>query len=152
MNPTVCDRITKTPGVCGGEVPRGTRLPSGGSSSGSVTATDAELRQLFRPPLTQEDLDAAWAYARAHPDEIERALWFNEAVMLEQTGVDVLADFIRQGRRLGLTDAEVRDAFEPPLTQQALDHIARHTRQKRTGGNHRDRSAFLVSRKQFVVS
>ncbi len=133
MTPTVCARITKSPDVCGGEAClRGTRLSVWGLVERKRHgATDAELRQLFRPPLTQEDLDAAWAYAKAHSDEIERALWFNEAVMLEQPGAEVLADFIRQGRRLGLTDAEVRDAFEPPLTQQALDHILGTLRQKR---------------------
>jgi uncharacterized protein (DUF433 family) len=125
MIPAVCDRITKTPGVCGGEAClRGTRLPVWGLVERKRHgATDAELRETFRPPLTQEDLDAAWAYADAHLDEIERALWLNEAIMLEQTGADVLADFIRRGWRLGLTDAEIRDAFEPPLTQQTLDRI-----------------------------
>jgi uncharacterized protein (DUF433 family) len=30
------------------------------------------------PSLTQLDLDAAWAYANAHPEEIEKAIRDNE--------------------------------------------------------------------------
>ena len=125
MTPTDAERITRTPGVCGGDAClRGTRHTVWGLvERRRGGATDAELREMFRPPLTQEDLDAAWAYAAAHPEEIERALWLNDAVMIEHDGVNVPADFVRQGRRLGLSDEEIRDAFEPPLTQQALDRL-----------------------------
>jgi uncharacterized protein (DUF433 family) len=122
---TAGEAITKTPGVCGGEAClRGTRHTVWGLVERKRGgATDAALREMFRPPLTQDDLDAAWAYAAAHPDEIERALWLNDAVMIEHDGAGVPADFVRRGRGLGLTDEEIRDAFEPPLTQQALDRI-----------------------------
>jgi uncharacterized protein (DUF433 family) len=125
MNPDVGDRITKIPGICGGEAClRGTRLPVWGFVERKLQgATDEELRQLFRPPLTREDLNAVWAYAVAHPEEVERALWLNAAAELEPGTTEILAPFIREGQRLGLTEVEIREAFEPPLTAQDLDQI-----------------------------
>ena len=40
-------------------------------------APDAEILQAY-PSLTQADLEAAWAYAAANPDEIDHALRDNE--------------------------------------------------------------------------
>jgi len=73
------DRITKTPGVCGGDACiRGYRIPVwvlvnyrrlGGS--------DAALLRDY-PSLTAADLEAAWRYAVAHAEEIDRAIQENE--------------------------------------------------------------------------
>lgn len=71
--------IRKTPGVCGGEACiRGMRIPvwlvaemrQGGRS-------DADILDGY-PFLTQADLDAAWAYERAHPKEIARLIRQNQ--------------------------------------------------------------------------
>jgi uncharacterized protein (DUF433 family) len=76
---TATDRITKTPGVCGGEACiRGHRIPVWvlvnyrrlGGSAGNLLHD--------YPSLTTADLEAAWEYAAAHPDEIERAIQENE--------------------------------------------------------------------------
>jgi uncharacterized protein (DUF433 family) len=76
---TATGRITKTPGVCGGDACiRGTRIPvwtlanyrrRGGS--------DADILRAY-PSLTPPDLEAAWEYAAAHADEIDRAVRENE--------------------------------------------------------------------------
>lgn len=119
MNPTLDDRITKTPGVCGGSAClRGRRIPVWGLVEHKrLGATDAEILQSIQEPPTQEDLDAAWAYAEAHSEEIEQEVWLNDAIMLEPAQVESSEDFIQQGRRIGLSDDQIRDAFDPPLTQ-----------------------------------
>lgn len=76
---TALDRITKSPGVCGGDAcVRGRRIPVwvlvnyrrlGGS--------DADLLRDY-PSLTPADLEAAWEYAAANTGEIERAIRENE--------------------------------------------------------------------------
>jgi uncharacterized protein (DUF433 family) len=77
--PTTTDRITKTPGVCGGEACiRGHRIPVwvlvGYRRLGK---SDADLLRDY-PSLRPGDLEAAWLYAAAHPEEIERAIRENE--------------------------------------------------------------------------
>jgi len=76
---TSTDRITKTPGVGGGDACiQGHRIPVwvlvGYRRLGR---TDADLLQAY-PSVQQADLDAAWQYAAAHPAEIDRALQENE--------------------------------------------------------------------------
>ena len=73
------------------------------------------------PGLTRTDLEAAWEYYRSNPGEIDRALWENEAAMVDPVGGNVPVTFLLRGRELGLSDAEIRDAFEPPLGQDVLD-------------------------------
>ncbi len=73
------DRITKTPGVCGGDACiRGHRIPVwvlvGYRRLGKK---DDDLLQAY-PSLTLADLEAAWEYAAANPDEIDRAIRENE--------------------------------------------------------------------------
>jgi hypothetical protein len=64
-----------------------------------LAQSDADiLRDL--PDLTAEDLAAAWEYAAAHPREIERALWENEACMVEHDGHNLPADLVQRGRQL----------------------------------------------------
>jgi hypothetical protein len=64
-------------------------------------------------------LDAAWAYHRANPLEIERNTWENQAVMEETAGDRRLALIVR-GWQLGLSDTQVREAFSPALTDAEL--------------------------------
>ncbi|MBD2743709.1 DUF433 domain-containing protein [Coleofasciculus sp. FACHB-1120] len=67
--------ITKTPTVCGGDACIAkTRLPVWlFVSLRQQGASDAELLK-FYPHLSAADLVNVWAYADAHPDEIETAL------------------------------------------------------------------------------
>jgi uncharacterized protein (DUF433 family) len=77
--PTVTDRITKTPDICGGDACiRGHRIPVW-SLIGyrQLGASDVEILRAY-PTLTLADLEAAWEYARAHPEEIDQAIRENE--------------------------------------------------------------------------
>jgi uncharacterized protein (DUF433 family) len=70
--------IRKTPGVLGGEAcVRGARVAVWMLvESKRLERTDAELLA-DHPGLTQDDLTAAWAYAAAHPEEIDAAIRAN---------------------------------------------------------------------------
>lgn len=71
--------IESTPGVCGGEpcVVR-TRIPVWVLARARQLGTgEAELLAAY-PTLRAEDLANAWAYARAHEEEIERQIRQNE--------------------------------------------------------------------------
>jgi uncharacterized protein (DUF433 family) len=77
--PATTDRITKTPGVCGGDACiSGHRIPVwvlvGYRRLGK---SDASLLRDY-PSLTPTDLQSAWEYAAANPEEIDRAIWENE--------------------------------------------------------------------------
>ncbi|MBX9580137.1 MAG: DUF433 domain-containing protein [Gemmataceae bacterium] len=67
--------IRKTPDVIGGEacIRRSRVAVFMLVESKRLGRTDAELLDHF-PYLTRQDLDAAWAYYAAHPDEIEDAI------------------------------------------------------------------------------
>jgi uncharacterized protein (DUF433 family) len=77
--PTTTDRVTKTPGICGGDACiRGHRIPVWGLvNSRRLGADDADILRAY-PVLTAIDLEAAWEYAAAHPQEIDRAIHENE--------------------------------------------------------------------------
>jgi uncharacterized protein (DUF433 family) len=77
--PATIDRIMKTPGVCGGDACiRGHRIPVwvlvGYRRLGK---SDASLLRDY-PSLTRADLKAAWEYAAANAEEIDRAIRENE--------------------------------------------------------------------------
>src|SRR2546425_13083057 len=77
--PATTERITKTPGVCGGDACiRGHRIPVwvlvGYRRLGK---SDADLLRDY-PSLTPTDLAAAWEYAAANHEEIDRAIRENE--------------------------------------------------------------------------
>ena len=77
--PAITERITKTAGVCGGDACiRNHRIPVwvliGYRRLGM---TDAQILQAY-PSLERADLEAAWQYAAANPEEIERAIQENE--------------------------------------------------------------------------
>jgi len=67
--------ISKTPGVCGGDACiAGTRIPVWLLVSlRRQGSSDAEILK-FYPHLSAADLVNVWAYADAHPEEIETAL------------------------------------------------------------------------------
>lgn len=72
---SVTDRITKIAGVCGGNACiRGTRITIWGLVEWrKLGLSDADIRERVQG-LTQADLEAAWQYAAAHPDEIDEAI------------------------------------------------------------------------------
>ncbi len=82
--------------------------------------SDADIRRAH-PDLTEADLAVAWDYAAAHADEIEKALWENEACMIDQDQQPLPVDLVRRGRQLGFTDEQICNAFEPPLSPEVLD-------------------------------
>lgn len=65
-------RIIATPGICGGSARvHGTRIPVWGLEWGRrVGRSDKNLLRAY-PSLTAADLEAAWRYVEAHPEEIE---------------------------------------------------------------------------------
>lgn len=64
--------IRKTPGVCGGRACVGRRRIAVWSlvESRQLGVSEQQLLTDFTPPLTREELDAAWRYAQLHPEEI----------------------------------------------------------------------------------
>ncbi len=72
--------IESTPGVCGGEpcVVR-TRIPVWLLEQARRLGTTAEELLRSYPTLRAVDLANAWAYAAAHPAEIEKQIRENEA-------------------------------------------------------------------------
>lgn len=73
---TIIDRITKTPGVCGGDAClRGTRITVWGLvQHRRLGLSDGEISEGIQGGVPQADLDAAWEYAAVHPEEIEEAI------------------------------------------------------------------------------
>lgn len=113
--------ISKRPGRCGGDAcVRDTRITVWGLvESRRLGMGDGAILRAVEG-LTPADLQAAWEYAAAHPREIERALWENEACMAQNDGRHIPAELVRRGRQLGLSDEEIRDAFEPPLSDETF--------------------------------
>ena len=79
MAATLTGRITKTPGVCGGDACiRGHRIPVWCIVGlRQLGASDAKILEAY-PSITSEDLEAAWEYYAANRDEIERNIRENE--------------------------------------------------------------------------
>jgi uncharacterized protein (DUF433 family) len=82
--------------------------------------SDAEVLDSL-PSLTAADLDAAWAYYCENPVEIEQAIWFNDTAGNVPEGVRPPVWVIVSGRVLGLSDEEIRESFDPPLTVADMD-------------------------------
>jgi uncharacterized protein (DUF433 family) len=72
--------IQKTPGLIGGDACiRNTRIAVWMLVEAKrMGITDAELLKSYDPPLSQADLDTAWAYAAANTEEIEQAIHDND--------------------------------------------------------------------------
>jgi uncharacterized protein (DUF433 family) len=66
--------IRKTPGVCGGRACIGNRRIAVWMlvEARNLGIADETLLTDYDPPLTRTELDAAWQYAAANPDEIAR--------------------------------------------------------------------------------
>lgn len=82
--------IDQTPGVAGGAacIVR-TRIPVWVLVSlQRQGVSEAELLMQY-PTLRAEDLATAWAYARAHADEIEEAIRENELLELNDPAEDI---------------------------------------------------------------
>lgn len=79
MGITTENRITKTPGICGGDACiRGHRIPVWGIINyRQLGGGWGDILQAY-PTLTEADLDAAWAYYEANKEEIDRAIRENE--------------------------------------------------------------------------
>jgi uncharacterized protein (DUF433 family) len=73
--------IRKTPGVIGGDACIGDRRIAVWMlvEARNVGITDERLLTDYDPPLTRAELDAAWRYAAAHPEEIARAIQENDS-------------------------------------------------------------------------
>ena len=72
--------IQKTPGVIGGDACiRNTRIAVWMLvEARRLGFTDAELLQRYDPPLTEQELAAAWRYAEQHHEEIETNIRDNQ--------------------------------------------------------------------------
>ena len=70
--------IRKTPGVCGGDACIGAHRITVWMvvEYRNQGATDSTILDAY-PQLTQVDLDAAWRYAAAHPEEMAEAIRAN---------------------------------------------------------------------------
>src|SRR5262245_54507677 len=114
--------IQKTPNVCGGAACiRQTRIAVWMLVlDRKLGMTDTEVLNSL-PALMPADLDAAWEYYRANPVEIEQSIWLNDTAGNVADGVQPPVWVIVSGRLLGLGDDEIRQAFDPPLSQADLD-------------------------------
>jgi uncharacterized protein (DUF433 family) len=119
---TTASWVSRKPGRCGGDAcVRDTRIPVWGLIERRRHGlTDSDILRAL-PELTLEDLTAAWEYGAAHAEEIERSLWENEVCMVEHDGCNIPASLVQRGRQLGLSDDEIRNSFEPPLSHEALE-------------------------------
>ena len=114
------DRIVKTPGFCGGRARiRDHRIPVSTLVEARRLGSSDENLLVDYPGIEQADLNAAWEYAAANTQEIERAIWYNAE---PQKGDRRLALIVR-GWQLGLTDAEIAEAFQADL---AVDLTSAH--------------------------
>ena len=76
--PTTTDRITKTPGVCGGRACiHGTRIPVWVLYEWRRLGNSDEWILAGYPTLTLADLRAAWDYANNHRAEIDEDIRLN---------------------------------------------------------------------------
>ena len=78
--PTTTSKITKTPDICGGDACiRGTHIPVWVlANSRRQGASDHDILLAY-PSLRATDLEAAWEYSAANPEEIQLAILENEA-------------------------------------------------------------------------
>jgi uncharacterized protein (DUF433 family) len=115
------DRIQKTPGVCGGRA----RIANHRIPVWLIVLhrkfgrSDEEVLHSY-PTLNQLDIDAAWEYYRLYSLEIERDIWFNDTVANVAEGETIPASVIVKGMLLGLSDQAICEAFDPPLTLEAV--------------------------------
>ncbi len=121
MTASLSRAIVRTPETCGGRARiDGTRLPVWllvlrermGSS-------EAEILHSY-PSIAAADLDAAWDYYRKNTLEIDRDIWWQDTAANVVDGEPVPNSVIVEGLLLGMDDATVRAAFDPPLTDAQI--------------------------------
>jgi uncharacterized protein (DUF433 family) len=78
--PKKTELIRKTPNVLGGDACiRNTRIAVWMIvRARQLGLSDEQIRTRYRPPLTEADLAAAFAYYESHRDEVDRAIHENE--------------------------------------------------------------------------
>lgn len=121
MNTVDTPAIQKTPNVCGGKARvRNTRIAVWILVLNRKWGVpDADVLKDY-PTLTQADLDAAWDFYQRNPVEIEQSIWLNDTAGNVPEGVPPAAAVIVAGRLLGLDDASICEAFEPPLAPEQI--------------------------------
>ena len=121
MSATDSWKVVRYPRICFGRAHvDGTRIPvwiliahqRSGMSNRDLLAN--------YPPLTPEALDAVWEYYRRHPLEIDRDVWYQDIAGNVSPDGPVPTAAIIEGIRLGLDDAELRDSFEAPLSDERI--------------------------------
>lgn len=121
---TLTSWVQKRPQVCGGDAClRDTRYTVWGLVEWRRLGLDDPEILRRHPDLSPEDLEAAWDYFRKNNLEIEQALWLNRADFVVR-GRESLAAAVAEGRRLGLQDDAIKEAFDPPLTTAELSAAA----------------------------
>ncbi len=115
-------RITKTPGVCGGDAClHGRRIAIWMLvEAHRLGIADDELMESYDPPVSADDLRAAWAYYVSHPDEIDANIWENDLCMFDRAKGEVPLWKLVYARRLGLTDRHIQETFDLPPTDAEL--------------------------------
>jgi uncharacterized protein (DUF433 family) len=121
MTAVKASSIVKTPGVCGGVA----RIANHRITVAHLVwyrqrgMGNDKLLESF-PTLTAEDLEACWDYYQHHTNEIERDIWFNDVAANVPDATTPPSWVIVAGLLLGIPEAEVRNAFEPPLTTDQI--------------------------------
>jgi len=110
--------IRKTPGVCGGSACVGNHRITVAQLVWyrKRGMSNEKLLEAF-PTLTEQDLEACWDYYQRNTNEVERDIWFNDAAGNVPDGTTPPSGVIVAGLLLGIPEAEVRGAFDPPLTE-----------------------------------
>jgi uncharacterized protein (DUF433 family) len=77
--------IRKSPGVCGGSACIGTRRIAVWMlvAYRNLGSSDDDILSQYDPPLTREELDAAWNFAAHYPDEIAEEIRLNVVIGIE---------------------------------------------------------------------
>src|ERR1700722_11645215 len=121
MSPVSATRIEKTAGICGGDARiANTRIPVWLLVLQRKSGRDDQQVLDSYPILTMTDLDAAWEFYSNNPLEIEQSIWLNDTSVNIPEGSAVPAAIIVAGKLLGLDDAAICEAFDPPLSKEDL--------------------------------
>jgi uncharacterized protein (DUF433 family) len=121
MNPAGNSGIEKTPGVCGGRARiRNTRIPVWLLVFYRKTGATDERQIEYYPHLTSTELEAAWDYYQHNANEVEQAIWYNDAAGNVPERTPPPAWVIVSGLQLGIPEDEICDAFDPPLSPRAV--------------------------------
>jgi uncharacterized protein (DUF433 family) len=117
----IAGRVEKTPGVCGGNARvAGHRIPVWLLVlKKKMGRSDADILADY-PTLTADDLAACWAYYQKEPLEIEQLIWLNDTAGNVPPGTPAPAAVIIAGKLLGLSDVQVMEGFDEPLTPADL--------------------------------